>query len=123
MQGCSKFIDNMSNNSGLFLGLHPANERCCYKVTPCLIGWAQAKNQPCNSSSFHQLLFSTLSCFMSGVGQKAISHYTYVFLSLSANICEKWCFPVILFLTIELLQNEIFANAATVDLSGMWKFL
>ena len=23
------------------LGLHPANERCRYKVTPSLIGWAQ----------------------------------------------------------------------------------
>ena len=27
--------------SGLILGLHPANERCCYKVTPYLIGLAQ----------------------------------------------------------------------------------
>ena len=25
--------------SGLILGLHPANERCRYKVTPSLIGW------------------------------------------------------------------------------------
>ena len=27
--------------SGLILGLCPANERRCYKVTPSLIGWAQ----------------------------------------------------------------------------------
>ena len=27
--------------SGLILGLHPANERRCYKVTPSLIGWVQ----------------------------------------------------------------------------------
>ena len=27
--------------SGLILGLHPANERRRYKVTPSLIGWAQ----------------------------------------------------------------------------------
>ena len=27
--------------SGLILGLHLANERCRYKVTPSLIGWAQ----------------------------------------------------------------------------------
>ena len=26
--------------SGLILGLHPANERRRYKVTPSLIGWA-----------------------------------------------------------------------------------
>ena len=26
---------------GLILGLHPANERCRYKVTPSLIGWVQ----------------------------------------------------------------------------------
>ena len=28
-------------NTRLILGLHPANERRCYKVTPSLIGWAQ----------------------------------------------------------------------------------
>ena len=28
-------------NSGLTLGLRPANERRRYKVTPFLIGWAQ----------------------------------------------------------------------------------
>ena len=27
--------------SGLILGLHPANERRRFKVTPSLIGWAQ----------------------------------------------------------------------------------
>ena len=27
--------------AGLILGLRPANERCRYKVTPSLIGWAQ----------------------------------------------------------------------------------
>ena len=32
--------------SGLILGLHPANERRFYKVTPSLIGWAQTLNQP-----------------------------------------------------------------------------
>ena len=30
-----------SLESGLILGLRPANEKCCYKVTPSLIGWAQ----------------------------------------------------------------------------------
>ena len=33
--------------TGLILGLRPANERRRYKVTPSLIGWAQAWNQPC----------------------------------------------------------------------------
>ena len=42
----------------LFLGLHPANERRCYKVTPSLIGWAQMRNYAllfsfCSSSHFH----------------------------------------------------------------------
>ena len=27
--------------AGLILGLHQANERRCYKVTPSLIGWVQ----------------------------------------------------------------------------------
>ena len=31
--------------SGLILGLHPSNERCRYKVTLSLIGWAQTYNQ------------------------------------------------------------------------------
>ena len=31
----------------LYLGLRPANERWRYFVTMSLIGWAQAKNQPC----------------------------------------------------------------------------
>ena len=33
--------------TGLILGLHPANERRCYKVMPSLIGWVQTWNQPC----------------------------------------------------------------------------
>ena len=36
----------MYSMAGLILGLHEANERCCYKVTPSLMGWAQTKNQP-----------------------------------------------------------------------------
>ena len=35
----SEMIKN--HYSGLILGLHPANERRRYKVTPSLIGWAQ----------------------------------------------------------------------------------
>ena len=31
----------------LILGLHTANERHHYKVTPSLIGWAQIKSQRC----------------------------------------------------------------------------
>ena len=34
--------------TGLILGLHPANERRCYKLIPSLIGWAQIWNQLCN---------------------------------------------------------------------------
>ena len=35
-------------HSGLILGLHPANERCRYKVTLSLTGWTQIWNQPCH---------------------------------------------------------------------------
>ena len=31
--------------TGLVLGLRPANERCCYKVTPSIIGWVQTQSQ------------------------------------------------------------------------------
>ena len=34
--------------SGLILGLHPANERRRYFVMNSLIGWAQILNQPCS---------------------------------------------------------------------------
>ena len=33
--------------AGLILGLHPTDERRCYKVTPSVIGWSQTSNQPC----------------------------------------------------------------------------
>ena len=39
------FLLDMNSNTydtGLTLGLRPANERCRYKVTPSLIGWTQA---------------------------------------------------------------------------------
>ena len=32
-------------NTGMILGLPPANKRRRYKVTPSLIGWAQTQNQ------------------------------------------------------------------------------
>ena len=34
-------IEKSQDISQLILGLHPANERRRYKVTPSLIGWAQ----------------------------------------------------------------------------------
>ena len=40
--------------------LHPANERRRYKVTPSLIGWAQASNHPCNIS----IWIAQGSCFV-----------------------------------------------------------
>ena len=41
----------MTADAGLILGLHPANERRRYKVTPSLTGWAQAKKQPCDDDA------------------------------------------------------------------------
>ena len=40
-----------SKNSGLILGLHPANEKRRCFVTTSLIGWVQAQNQPRNYSN------------------------------------------------------------------------
>ena len=34
-------LQSLYHGSGLILGLHLANERGRYKVTPSLIGWAQ----------------------------------------------------------------------------------
>ena len=53
-------------DSGLILGLRPANERWCYFVTTSLIGWAQTLNQlwywlhfyiPYFSSGRNELIF------------------------------------------------------------------
>ena len=44
---------DQSYSSGLIPGLHPANERRRYKVTPSLIGWAQTKNQLYSSVGTH----------------------------------------------------------------------
>ena len=43
-----RFSPNSLNSSftGLILGLHPANERCRYKVTLSLVGLAQTYKQP-----------------------------------------------------------------------------
>ena len=39
----------VGNKAGLIPGLHPADERRRYKVTPSLIGWAQTYNRPCKT--------------------------------------------------------------------------
>ena len=40
LAGCRWVSKLMGKNSGMILGLRPANERRCYKVTASLIGWA-----------------------------------------------------------------------------------
>ena len=45
----------VKKNTGLILGLRPANERRRYKVTPSLIGWAQNWNQPWNIVIFRNI--------------------------------------------------------------------
>ena len=45
---------------GLILGLHPANERQRYKVTPTLIGWVKTQNQPCIPSRHASSWFLSL---------------------------------------------------------------
>ena len=39
--GLHQLPNSHTHNSGLILGLRPANERSRYEVTPSLIGWAQ----------------------------------------------------------------------------------
>ena len=43
---------HISIHTGLIPGVHSANERRCYKVTPSLIGWAQTKMSP-----VHKILY------------------------------------------------------------------
>ena len=38
---CGEDYNNTSYIAGVILGLRPANEKCHYKVTLSLIGWAQ----------------------------------------------------------------------------------
>ena len=37
--------------AGIVLCMRPANERRCYNVTPSLIGWVHAQNDPCYRKS------------------------------------------------------------------------
>ena len=79
--------------SGLILGLHPANERRRYFVTPSLICWAQTWNQPCkmaitpfylyNGNSFTDKVAS-LYCNI-----HTFFHFKYV---VEAVSCESCCF-------------------------------
>ena len=50
--------------AGLVLGLRPANERRCYKVTPSLIGWAQTWNQPYAVRAARRDNFTDVSFFL-----------------------------------------------------------
>ena len=45
----------VEENSGLTLGLRPANERRGYNITPSLIGWVQTWNQPWNCIKYIDL--------------------------------------------------------------------
>ena len=47
---CRIGIGLVFQESGLILGLRPANERHRYKITPSLIDWVQTKNQPLKCS-------------------------------------------------------------------------
>ena len=60
--------------SGLILGLHPANERQRYKVTMSLIGWVQAKNQPCWLSMVHKIHITYTYNMLTSVGIIWIHH-------------------------------------------------
>ena len=52
------FLLFYAEHAGLIIGLRPANERRCYKVTPSLIGWAQTQNQPWHAIMLSDPLFS-----------------------------------------------------------------
>ena len=53
---------HVHENTGLILGLHPANARRRYKVTPSLTGWAQSKNPPWNTSGTHRVTVIDFQC-------------------------------------------------------------
>ena len=55
---CNHHADKHQLVSRPILGLCPANERRCYKVTPSLIGWAQCYNQPwvSNRTFFYKII-------------------------------------------------------------------
>ena len=77
VQDCSNSITNVlelqqsctkswyTEMSGLILGLHPANDKHCYKVTPSLIGWAQTWNQPWKCYPKHHTFYTNLTLVFS----------------------------------------------------------
>ena len=49
MHRCFPNVMLFTSQTGLILGLHPADERRHYFVTTSLTVWAQAENQPCSN--------------------------------------------------------------------------
>ena len=73
-------ILNRNGSTGMILGLHSANEKRRYKVTPSLIGWAQTYNHPWSSTllihKLKLLLLETYKSFHGIIANKTFSNST-----------------------------------------------
>ena len=87
----------------LILGLRPANERCHYRVTPSLIGWAQTLNQPWYISySYHihyVLLFNSWNITdITSQMECIISYHTTPYI-IDIMYCITGIMPLITYVT------------------------
>ena len=76
-------------SSGLILGFRPANERCRYKVTPSLIGWAKPRISHCIMHCTNKLPLGQLVFTHWGAGRNG-RHFAdniFKYMSLKGNFC------------------------------------
>ena len=64
LQWCARRGWVIAHENWTSWGLRPANERCRYKVTPSLIGWAQTWNQPCMYNQNRELKDTYITLFL-----------------------------------------------------------
>ena len=84
----------------LIPGLHPANLRSRYKLTPTLIGWAQIYSQPCKYIIAHAIWLNKLVTNNSKIhkwtimattpGMCCVFHWWYPVLSITYAFCSRY---------------------------------
>ena len=110
------------NDTGLILGLCPANERRRYFVTTSLIGCAQAWNQPCDTSLWwwHRTLHETGTQIWHSVAGSTFTFHEYTtkyywvkFLCMGSilHFINTWTMEEFYKITcISIPQQNIFLN-------------
>ena len=104
------FIEWFPGTTGLILGLHPANERRCYKVTPSLIGWPQTYSESCARLRWQSISLFAPSQWETSLQSNTISHW------LAANLeSALYQVKVAVYILDKLTQSDPDASIYTRD--------